>query len=58
MLAILPFALSAIFPIIWVPILVVKGGADLQATLQTAFGIASYIVTAGWLSENPAKPVF
>jgi len=40
-----PFFLSTIFPTIWIPLMLKRGG-DLQTTMQTAFTIASYIVTA------------
>jgi len=44
--ALLPVLLSGIFPLVWIPICL-KREADLQATVQTAFAVASYIVTAG-----------
>ena len=42
----LPFVLSLVFGSVWVGIFVQKG-TDVQVAVQTAFTVASYIVTAG-----------
>lgn len=42
-----PPVASLIFATAWVRIYAYKKGEDLQSTLQTAFTISSYIVTAG-----------
>ncbi|KAH8752362.1 hypothetical protein F5882DRAFT_484903 [Hyaloscypha sp. PMI_1271] len=44
----LPFVLSLVFGGIWIG-LFVKKGTDVQVAVQTAFTVASYIVTAGAL---------
>ena len=43
-----PFVLSLVFGGVWIGIFVRKG-TDVQAAVQTAFTVASYIVTAGTL---------
>lgn len=45
-LCIAPFILSLIFCAVWIPVFITKG-ADAQATVATAFTVASYMVTAG-----------
>ena len=47
MIVALPPVASLIFAIAWVRIYAHRKGEDLQTTLQTAFTISSYIVTAG-----------
>lgn len=42
----LPFVLSLVFSGVWIG-LFVKIGTDVQVAVQTAFTVASYIVTAG-----------
>lgn len=42
----LPFLLSLVFVGVWIG-LFVKMGTDVQVAVQTAFTVASYIVTAG-----------
>lgn len=47
-IVLLPFVLSLVFGGVWIG-LFVKKGTDLQVAVQTAFTVASYIVTAGTL---------
>jgi hypothetical protein len=47
-IVLLPFALSLVFGGVWVG-LFVKRGKDVQVAVQSAFTVASYIVTAGTL---------
>lgn len=47
-----PFVLSLLFAIVWVPVCIARYGVDAQVAVQTAFTVASYIVTAG-RSEKP-----
>jgi hypothetical protein len=44
--ALLPVISSGIFPLVWLSIFLNRG-ADVQITVQTAFTVAGYIVTAG-----------
>lgn len=45
-IVLLPFALSLAFGGVWIGVSV-KTGTDVQVAVQTAFTVASYIVTAG-----------
>ena len=47
-IVLLPFVLSLVFSGVWIGIFV-KKGTDVQVAMQTAFTVASYIVTAGTL---------
>jgi len=45
----LPVVLSLLFAIIWPVVAVKVYNADVNASVQTSFGIASYVVTSGAL---------
>jgi hypothetical protein len=45
-IVLLPFVLSLVFGGVWIGVFV-KMGTDVQVAVQTAFTVASYIVTAG-----------
>ena len=47
-IVLLPFVLSLVFGGVWVGVFV-KRGTDVQVAVQTAYTVASYIVTAGKL---------
>lgn len=51
-IVLLPFVLSLAFGGVWVGLSVSKG-TDAQVAVQTAFTVASYIVTAGTLQVLP-----
>ena len=46
-IVLLPTGLSVLMSVIWSALAVLKYGADVQTSTQTAFTIASYMVTAG-----------
>ena len=52
-IVLLPFVLSLVFGGVWIG-LFAKKGTDVQVAVQTAFTVASYIVTAGTLQEPRA----
>lgn len=43
----IPFVISLLFAMIWVPASIARFAVDAQVAVQTAFTVASYIVTAG-----------
>ena len=43
----LPTGLSVLMSVVWSVVAVLKYGVDVQTSTQTAFTIASYMVTAG-----------
>jgi hypothetical protein len=56
-IVLLPFGLSLAFAAVWTGVYVAKG-TDVQVAVQTAFTVASYIVTAGryiLIPENVSK---
>jgi hypothetical protein len=46
-IALVPFALSLLFAIVWIWVSVAQCGVDVQVAVQTAFTVAAFIVTAG-----------
>lgn len=50
-IVLLPFVLSLVFGGVWVGLFVSKG-TDAQVAVQTAFTVASYIVTAGTIAST------
>lgn len=46
-IAMVPFALSLVFAIIWIAVSIGRYNVDAQVAVQTAFTVAAFIVTAG-----------
>lgn len=46
-IATVPFVISLLFALIWIPVSAARFAVDAQVAVQTAFTVASYIVTAG-----------
>lgn len=46
-IALIPFAVSLLFAIIWIVVSVTRYAVDAQVAVQTAFTVAGFIVTAG-----------
>lgn len=55
-IALIPFAVSLLFAIIWIVVSIARYAVDAQVAVQTAFTVAGFIVTAGkskcWKSED------
>ena len=54
-IVLLPTGLSVLTSVVWSVVAVLKYGADVQTSTQTAFTIASYMVTAGKESERQLR---
>lgn len=46
-IAMVPFALSLVFAIVWIAVSIGRYNVDAQVAVQTAFTVAGFIVTAG-----------